>query len=352
MSDAECPTIRPYREGDRGGLVALFRRSFGRSISEDHWTWKLHGRSPQVENVWLATTADDKPVFHYAGIPTEFSLSDNTVHTMVAVDAMTDPLYRRRGLLTRAVTQVHSNWRDRGVAFVIGLPNDQWGSRARALGWQPLFPLQWLIRPLRLEALLARKLAIPLLNRATAVGAVWNRNLQGRLHCDGAVRVERVTNAGEEFDRLWETCKSNAKFSTVRDRAWVAWRFLSSPSNDYAVSLARREGAPVGYSAHRLIETERSTFAILAEMLFQGSNQSGRDTLLYELIESLRTTKAETLATLAVPGTEYFRWLRRSGFHARRSFSVELIPLATDLPIGLMRNADNWSLTGADFDVV
>jgi hypothetical protein len=352
MPDTEYPTIRPYRDGDTGGLLDLFRRSFGRSISEDHRLWKLHGHSSQVENVWLATTAEDNPVFHYAGIPTVFSVLGRTVLAMVAVDAMTDPLFRRQGLLTRAVAQIHATWRDRGVAFVIGLPNNQWGSRTRALGWQPLFPLQWLIRPLRPEALLARRLALPFLNRGSAVGGLWNRYLQGRLHGDPAVRMERVASAGDEFDRIWGICKSDAKFSTVRDRAWIEWRYLSSPSRNYVVTLARRAAEPVGYCAHCLVESGNRTSAVLAEVLAARGDGSVRDSLLYALIETLLATKAETLATLAVPGTADFHWLRRAGFFPSRAFSVELIPLTADLPIDAMRCVDNWSLGGADFDVV
>ena len=59
---------------------------------------------------------------------------------MVSVDTMTAPAFRRRGLLTEVAARAYEAWRDAGIAFVIGLPNQQWGSRARALAGASCFP--------------------------------------------------------------------------------------------------------------------------------------------------------------------------------------------------------------------
>jgi len=350
-ADSSLPAIRPCRAGDEAGVRDLFYTSIGRRVGEEHWRWKLQGQPSTVDNAWLATCAG-RPIFHYAGIPRRFSLRQTEVNAMLAVDAMTAPEFRHRGLLTRAVPEIHANWRERGIAFVLGLPNDQWGSRTRALGWQPLFPLQWLIRPLRPEALLASKLSLPFLKQLSATGAGWNRYLQGRLQPDAAVWMEEVASAGEDFDRLWEVCKADANLSTVRDRAWIDWRYLASPSRNYLVTLARRAGEPVGYCAYCLVESGNRTSAVLAEILAACNDGSVRDALLHSLTETLLATKAETLATLAIPGSAHFHWLRRAGFFPRRAFSVELIPLAADLPMDAMRSVANWNLCGADFDVV
>ena len=116
-------------------------------MTEHEWRWKLAPTS-KVPNVWLATHAD-QPIFQYAAMPTRFEIGDRTHAVMVSVDTMTAPAFRRRGLLTEVASRAYEAWRNAGVAFVIGLPNQQWGSRAQALGWRELFPLQWLARPLR-----------------------------------------------------------------------------------------------------------------------------------------------------------------------------------------------------------
>jgi hypothetical protein len=305
-----------------------------------------------VDNVWLAETEDLVPVFHYAGIPVRFCLSQRPVTAMVAVDAMTAPEHRRRGLLTAAFPLIHSAWRDHGIPFVLGLPNEQWGSRIRALGWQPLFPLRWMVRPLRPMSYLARRLKVSPLERGFLMDAWWNRLMQSTLRRDPALQTERVTNADEGFDRIWARCRGEKMFSTMRDRAWVQWRFLASPMKEYRVTLARLAGEPKGYCVHRLVAGKNHHYAVLAEMFFSEHEPRVRNALLCDLIEDLLAAKADALMTLAVPGTRYYRWLRRCGFLPRAAFSVELIALAQDLPLETMRRGENWNLTGADFDVV
>jgi len=301
--------------------------------------------------VWLAV-ADDKPVFQYAGIPTRFRLMQTPVTTMVSVDTMTAPEFRRRGLLTQVAGRVYAAWREQGVAFVIGLPNEQWGSRARALGWRPLFPLQWLVRPLRPEAILARWLGVPSLKRATFPGALWNYLLRLRVHRDPEIQTEPVGRAHEAFDELWESCGSDWMFSTVRNREWVNWRFLSAPDSAYTVTLAQRAGRPCGYSVHRVSTIRGHVAASLAELFAARADAATRDSLLDEVIAQLLSAQAEALVTLAVPGTEYFRWLRGAGFIPRHRFSVELVPLSTELPLERMLDPEHWNLSGADFDVI
>jgi len=271
---------------------------------------------------------------------------------MVSVDTMTAPEFQRRGLLTQVARQAYEAWRGSGVAFVIGLPNNRWGSRTGALGWQPLFPLQWMVRPLRPEAFLARRLGLPVLKRATFPATIANRLLQARLRRDPEVQTERVGTADESFDQIWERCKTDWSFSTVRDRSWVNWRFLSCPSRTYELTLARRAGQPVGYCVHNLVTLEERATAYLADILVARTDPVARDTLLWQLIETLLASNVEALSTLAVPGTAWFRCLRRVGFIPRHAFSVQWVPLSAQLPADLMHDPNRWNLTGADFDVI
>ena len=41
---------------------------------------------------------------------------------------MTDPEYRRQGILTAIARLAYDTWRKAGIPFVLGLPNEQWGS--------------------------------------------------------------------------------------------------------------------------------------------------------------------------------------------------------------------------------
>jgi len=349
MTDAEDLPIRPATAGDEARLVDLFASVYGRSIDVSHWRWKLAHPQATVPNVWLVMSGE-RPVFQYAGIPTTLRIDGAAVTGMVSVDTMTAPDFRRRGLLTRVATQVYAQWGDAGMAFVMGLPNEKWGSRTSAVGLRPLFPFRWLARPLRPEALLAHRLSIPWLRRLSFVSALWSwaTSLPGRP--DASVQVRPVDRAGVEFDDLWERCKDDARFGVVRDRRWVQWRFLDCPSRRYEVRLALRGTEPVGYCAYHVHEAGGRRSAFLAELACARGDMGARDALLADLIRQL--PGVELLWTQAAPGTHTYRWLRRRAFFVGHEFSVQMAPFSPHLPIDDMARPEHWELSGAAFDVI
>ena len=344
-------TIRAYQPGDEHALVALFARVFGRSITEAHWLWKLKGRPSPVENVWLAVH-DDRPIFQYAGIPVHYRLPNGERHAMVSVDTMTDPHFQRRGLLTQVGQYAYDAWRAAGVSFVIGLPNQRWGSRTGALGWVELFPLQWLVRPLRPASMIARRVTAPAVSRFTPLDAIWNSYWTRRSQHDATIHIRPVTDAGPEFDALWQAACDGIPISVVRDSAWVAWRYLNPPSFDYRLLLAERAGQPVGYAAYRLDESSGRKVGALAELFVGRDDVKARDMFVRRVVEELRAAGAEVVATLAVPGAALYRAFRRAGFFPRAAFSVQIVPLQPDLPMEILRDPQQWSLAGGDFDVI
>lgn len=347
--------IRAYRSGDERELANLFERVFGRLITEDHWRWKLKQLPTPVENVWLAVH-EDKPIFQYAGIPLRVRLPSGEARVMVSVDTMTAPEFQRQGLLSQVGRWTYDSWREGGVAFVIGLPNERWGSRAAALGWQELFPLQWLVRPLRPEALISRRLPsalnAPGLLRYSPLGALWSSFWNFSLPQDPAVQVRQVLQASEAFDRLWQNCQSEFPISNVRDSSWVHWRYLAPPTLHYGVVLAERAREPVGYAAYRLEEQSGRQVGSIAEVFAARADVSAQSTLFGCVLRKLYAAGAEQAVTLAIPGTPLWRTLRRAGFFPRAIFSVQIVPLDPGLPMEALCDPLNWGLSGGDFDVI
>ena len=343
--------VRPYRPGDEGALVALFQRAFQRTITEAHWRWKLKQLPTPVENVWLAV-AGERVIAQYASIPVRYRLPQGERVLMVGADVMTAPEYRRRGLFTGLAQLAYETWHRAGIPLTIGLPNEQWGSRKALLGWTELFPLQYLVRPLRPERVLARRLNVPILGRLAWPGAWWNRRVDRRLPEDATIQVRGVSEAGPEFDRLWETCGADIELSTVRDAAWVRWRYLSAPSFEYQVRLAERSGRAVGYAAFRIDESRGRRVGAIAEVFTSRSDTGARQTLIRRVVEEIRSMGAEQAVNLAVPGTPTWQAFRAAGFLPRHRFTVEVNRLDPAVPLDLLRDRSHWSMAGSDFDVI
>lgn len=354
--------VRPYQPGDEEQLVALYARVFGRPRSVAFWRWKLKGRNAPFETVWVAVTDAGQIIGQYGGIPLRVQLHGQVRPAVHAVEAMTDPRFRRKGMLTRLGSAAHSGWAAAGQAVVLGLPNEQWGTRNRALGYVTLFPLAWLRFPLHLERVVAQRGRVPgpLVGPAMALGAVgggvWRqmaRRTLRRKQQGAALAVEAVTTPTPAFDQLWESLAGRYAHFVVRDSAWVAWRFLAAPEQDYRVLLARAGGQPVGYLAYRLVIAPERVTGYIADLFLAPDAEPVAAALLEAALEDLSARGAGMVLASGAPGSALYGLLRGLRFlPVQLPFNFELVPLAREVDPAALADPVAWHLTAGDFDVI
>jgi len=322
-------------------------------MTEEHWRWKAKGRPTPVENVGIAVAADDRPIFQFVGMPSPAIVLGTTRTVMIGADVVTAPEFRRRGVFTLTARRLFDTWRDAGVALVLGLANDyRWGSRAEALGYERYFRLRWLMRPLRPERLLARKAGIRALARLRGAGQLWNRAWHRAPPPDVALRP--LPHATPEIDAVWERAARCATFQTslIRDRAWVAWRYCDPPHNGYCLTLAERAGSPAGYAVYRVARTAAGSVVHVPEIFAPGDPLALR-ALVHGVIACAAAEDADSIVTLAVPGSGVDRTLRRAGFLlSPGAYLVEAIRLDATIPSAALGDPRGWWLAGGDFDVI
>lgn len=341
--------IRPARRGDEARLCELFARVYGKPLSEERWRWKLGRFSASVPSVWLAEQ-DGAPVCQYAGMPAVVQLGDREVTAMVAVDAMTAPEHRRRGLLTQVVAEAHEAWKRAGIAFVLGLPNEQWGSRTAAVGFVPLFRLRWLMLPLRPGVILHRRFGALAALVLTPLATPWFRR-RLRKH-DPGTSIRPVASAGPELDGLWERLRGAASLSIRRDASWVAWRFLSAPDPGYRVLLLERGGVPVGWTAFRVARSASHAAGLIADLVGDPA-AADWDAVIGATVAALDAEGAENALTLAAEGTARYRRLLQRGFLSRpHAFMLHVVVLDPALDVAALGRAEAWDMAGGDFDVI
>ena len=355
MTDHPSWTCRPYRKGDEVHLASLFERVFERPMTPQLWRWKLgdHARTPP--NVWLAVDRQDRPVCQYAGIPRRVRLADGEHTVMVAVDAMTAPELRRQGTFTAVVTCAHAAWRDAGVAFVLGMPNEKYGSRTDALGWQRVSSLRWMIRPLRPDLLLARRMRFRGLPGLEAAGRLWNRFWDlGPRRPPGLVFAAVDRTASEEaFDRLAGGRASDEHLELRRDKAWMIHRLLDVPVSPYEIVVASDGQQALGYAAYRVQEVNGRRIGAIAELVTPHADDRVGSWLIREAAGRLRDAGADIAIALAVPGSRDHRLFRRRGFlFSWGAFGIHTVILDPDIRIESLRGSGRWMLAGGDFDLI
>jgi Acetyltransferase (GNAT) domain len=342
--------VRPYRPGDERTLVALWNQAFRGPMTEERWRWKVKGRPAPVENVGVAVAGDDRPIFQFVGIPCPAVVLGTPRTVMVGADVVTAPEFRRRGVFTATARRLFESWREAGVALILGLANDRWGSRADALGYERYFPLRRLVRILRPERLLARRARLPAIAGLHGMGQLWNRVWDRPPTAEIAVRP--LARATPEIDLVWKRATPHVRTSLVRDSAWVTWRYCNCPYRTYELTLAERAGHPVGYAVHSVVRQERMTSIHVPEIFAPGDRPVLR-ALIRAVVARGAAEDADTVVTFAVPGSPIARELQRVGFLAGgRGWPLEVIRLDSTIPLATLRDPNGWCLAAGDFDVI
>jgi len=57
-------------------------------------------------------------------------------------------------------------------------------------------------------------------------------------------------------------------------------------------------------------------------------------------------------ASLAIPGSPFWRSFRRAGFWPRGAYTFEIVPLDPAVPLAVLADPSRWMLAAGDFDVV
>ena len=338
----EAWAIRPYRSGDENGLVELFARVFGKPISTAHWLWKLRGYELPFENVWLAFDGE-KVVSQYAGIPVRVSTGEQVRWAVLSVDTMVDPDYRRRGLLTTMAQHAYGQWGELGAAFVYGLPNEKSGPVFSSIGLKYAFPLRWRRRRLRPFATLARRSGI---NFPTMfLDGLFQVSTSMLRRSTSSIDLVEARDADAGFDHIFRQYTPDSSLTFVRDREWIRWRYFLAPLFEYRLLVARQGQEPLGYVAYRM----QNGGGVIAEIFAPNDHVSV--VLMQGVIDHLAKLGAESVSTLAGPGTPYDRRCRNMLFSASKSFGVAFLPLATDISREQLSDPNEWHLSGGDFDV-
>jgi hypothetical protein len=268
---------------------------------------------------------------------------------------MTAPELRRQGALTTVVTCAHEAWRAAGVAFVLGMPNEKWGSRTDALGWQRVSSLRWMTRPLRPDLLLARRMQLRRVPGLEAAGKLWNSFWDlGSRRPPGLV-FDAVGRAAAEaaFDRLAGVPDSNRHLELHRDKGWMIHRLLDVPVSPYEIVVARDGQRTLGYAAYRVQEVDGRRIGAIAELVAPHADSRVGSRLIREAAGRLREAGAELAIALAVPGSRNHRLFRRRGFlFSWGTFGIHAVILDPDVPIESLRGPGRWMLAGGDFDLI
>lgn len=290
--------IRPYQPGDEAGIVETFNLVFREVCGPGYvdrelpfWRWEFQDRG-HGRRLSLAFAPDGRVAAQYAGValPTHTEFGDTTfVHI---VDSFVHPEFRaglkRPGLFVEtALPWFEACDKEFGDAVLFGYPvptAERIGQRY--LGYSRLRVVDYLCR----------------------------ETSAGEDRVPSGIVVERLLALGAEVDALCKRFLADKKCTTIRDAAYLKWRFVDVPNDQYELWAARRDDKLVGLMALRPRHELVPDSSCVADWIVPTDEEDAAAGLLATATRRARACGRKVLmTTFAEPTVENAR-LRALGF--------------------------------------
>ena len=229
-----------FRRGsaaDRQAILSLRRKVFGdvdpEKLDPAFWDWSFRDGYAGEGLVFVAES-DDRVIGHVAFVPQRYSTPAGAADGALAVDAMVDPAFHRRGVFS-GLTRFSADELSSRVAFCVGLQIRKASLGGMlAGGWSLIDRVPVLMKPLSVRNI-ARDFGFTL-----RVGASRDPN------SDPHVR-EITTQDLRQFDRI--DAKVNAQERTA---SFARWRYDERPGTAYRIDGWFEDGAVRAFAVHRM----------------------------------------------------------------------------------------------------
>lgn len=258
----------------------------------------------------------------YAVFPAWMKVGDRTVLGTQSLDTLTHADFRGRGLFTKLAGGLYERLETAGASLVYGFPNKNSAHGFfKRLGWQPLGPLPFLIRPLRTGYVL-RKLRVP-----DGVARFMDFPIatpRPRPLARGqALRTPEAID--EAFTELWTSFAAGIGVSVERSAAYLKWR-LRRPRESYQIVAFYEDDRPLGWVVFGTRSADGIVVGKLMDLVYDLARPEVGAILVGEALRRLGGAGAGAVWAWSLEHSPNYGALRSAGFIplARRFHPIEL----------------------------
>lgn len=339
-------TLRPWRDEDQAGILALERAVWGETLSVDpaFFDWQYRGNPEGRAIIFLAEDSNGMIAAQYATIPIPLRFRGTRIVGSLSLNTVTHPDYRRLGLFTKTAKAVYEQLPRQGIPYTIGFPNENsYPGFVRKLDFVDLGQPKFLVKILDPVPFVGGQ---DLANKWPRFAALVRKVTKKLRRKTGSADFTREL---PDFDQLgiqdlWES----VDLVVAADERWLTWRYLENPIANYRIMVAGNAKAPDGLIVSRApVETPRGHIGYIMElMLRKGARLEVVQALTREATDDFEAKGCSAICVLASPGSRKVSLLKQCGFRVvPRKFNR--------IPRLIVRKhaAEEWDITLRDVDV-
>ncbi len=326
--------VRSITPEDSDEITRLLEICLGKSDiprTPEFWQWK-HVRNPFGISSGLAAEQGGKIIGLRVLMRWMWGAAGRNFQAVRAVDTVTHPDWRSKGIFSRLTSTLLEEMRREGVSFVFNTPNQFSKPGYLKLGWKEVTRIPLLIRPLK------------------PVRIAWNflRKGEARVFKNEPSSIKQVLQSSD-WESYLNNSYSGSRLHTIRTRDYLQWRYSEIP----------------GFVYHARYRTENNSAALI---IFRNRQRKGLQELsISELLvshegaklgkdlleETIQTSGADYAAAIAANKTVEQRLFRKSGFLpvGKRGPTLTVRQLQNLVPEINILDWNNWRCSIGDLEL-
>jgi hypothetical protein len=357
-----------YLPGDEFDILALNLAEYGPNhvmVTPEAFHWRYaENPSGQAEITVVRDEETEHVVAFTWTIPLRMRLFGQDYLAVMTANQLVHPDYRDSLAYAKLLRHRLQRIRQEGIPFRFNFPIESLFDRTGSIEKMASFLIPLLVRPLD-----------PVKLAQTRFAQAWVGSLLGwggqavtpllfhpqsfKTQETPPIRVNWIDRFDERFDELWVRVQDKCAIMTVRNQAFLTWRFPSVAGRAYRILAASVEDKLIGYMVVRCTDEIRSipTGLIMDFLLEPGTR--GEEAGILLLAEAWRYFQAEKVwlaGGLAFPHTAEFQVMRRAGYRSLpqrwmpRLFRLAFNCFGDDLPDTTQIKTEDWFITIADYE--
>ena len=317
-------------------------------ISDDRYNW-LYGDNPDGNTfTCLAELEDIKKIVGSASVYSRKCwVSGKLINTGVACDFVTEKEHRVFGPAMNLQKGIVAEYKNHKMNFVLAYPSMSSKAVFQRTGYKPLGNVISWTKYLNFESVLIKVLKFKSISIVMGffINVFSNMIDDLRLFFKARYNVGLITSFNQEFDDLWQRCKSQYKITFERSSAYLNWRYGKHPSEQYKVVVfnPKNDKKLAGY----VIYKSTNNTALIFDFIYDKSRINAH-TLLLLFCKEMRKQKQNNVYLTFFGEPDLKKELSRVGFFERKQKRMCYI-----LTNGTQEytQPENWFLFEGDMDI-
>ncbi len=337
-----------------------YRHCFSENGSEksiDLLKWFHQKNLPGVQSIYYAIDKQTNEIAAiYTYLPVLVKCMGKIVVAMQSFDTLTDHRHRSKGLFIKLASKLEKEESLKSNELVYGFPNENSvHGFVKKLGFTYFGEVPFLIKPIRVSYIIKKlfKKKIYQGHGETNCKIDSPQEVLLKNNCS----IKSISKFREEYDQLWKKVSTKIAIGINRDAAYMNWRYIDKPGEDYSRYGLYEKGILKGIIIFTLKNKHDGKIGYLMEILFEPGDEISGNNLLKFCSKILKKNKADVILAWCFPHSFNYFCHRKAGFY---KFPEKIRPQKLGIIAKTLNsnhaediyNVKNWFFSYSDSDTV